>query len=247
MRAQREREVFYMSSREEYKRTIVFNNQDDKDLFDAITTVEGNAQRKTPSAFIMDLVEKDFLPENPQARQLCEKIYRSCRNIIEKNKNEKNRKESYSGKNYTIFDALSELYAYIAQNADDERYNRCYVLINYTLTLFDETNSYINKKNSVDTFLYYLEEHDKVISLLSDKFPKLCAAVNEEIDSDEDKYWLGRFALLIDQKYSILRTEACTYQAMSLLCKLVDGTKNNNVKDYIVLINLIRAMSKNWD
>ncbi len=235
------------TSREEYKRTIVFNNQEDKDLFDAISIVESNNQRKTPSAFLMDLVEKEFLPESAQARQLCEKIYQSCRNSIEKNKNEKNGKEYDKGATYTIFDALSELYAHIAFHADDKHYNHCYTLIHYTFNLLNESNSYISKKATGDTYLYYLEEHDKVVKLLSDQFPKLCAAVQEEVDLYGDKYWLGRFALLVMQKYESIQSEPCTYRAMSLLCKLVDDTEKNSSRNYLELINLIKAISKFWD
>ena len=113
--------------------------------------------------------------------------------------------------------------------------------------MLNESNSYISKKATGDTYLYYLEEHDKVVKLLSDQFPKLCAAVQEEVDLYGDKYWLGRFALLVMQKYESIQSEPCTYRAMSLLCKLVDDTEKNSSKNYLELINLIKAISKFWD
>lgn len=214
-----------MEKRIEHKKTIVFDSEEAKTLYYAITNLESSRRGITPSALVAGLVKEKYLPSDPDAEMFCKRLYLM----------------DTSGEK--LFDILGDIFVFLANKTDIERYsqNRC---------LFFWLSSMLKEDTRIEPQEYVISTFKKSLEKLGLHDADDSGQINifHYFESPDSPYFSPKnLVQRIVGEWGIFAHNKDCYMSMSYLCRVLPDTPEFTVEGRHFLIGLIRSMSKHWD
>ena len=207
----------------EYKKTIVFSSEDEKDLYEAITDLESSKIDMTPSALVTSLVERKYLPKDPDAELYCKRLY-----LMGK-----------SGEKF--FDIVGDIFVFLSGKTFEDSYEKNLCLFKYIYEIVKKDVAIIPAKYermALYNELVDLGLVDKGIKQ-SNYLKALICPYFEYFDPH------SLIEIFIDKWKKYNKSQEC-YMAMSYLCRMLPDDIGNTTTNRLKLIRLISTMSENW-
>lgn len=207
----------------EYKKTIVFSSEDEKDLYEAITGLESSKIDMTPSALVTSIVKRKYLPEDSNAELYCKRLY-----LMEKSEEK-------------FFDIVGDIFVFLSGKTFEDSYDK-------NLSLFDYIYEIVKRDVKIIRARYEMMALNNVLIDLGliDKGKKQ-TSYQKAIIWPYYEYFDPRslIEIFINKWKKYNKSQEC-YMAMSYLCRMLPDDIENTTKNRLKLIELIRTMSENW-
>lgn len=212
-----------MGKRIEHKKTIVFSSEEEKILYEAITDLESSKEKMTPSALVVSIVEEKYIPEDPDAKEFCKRLY-----LMEKSRER-------------FWDVLGDIFVFLSGKTSEDRYEKNLCLFNYFYKIVGYDVEIIPSR-------YEAVELKKLLIKLEliDKVERQTTLSKIFICPDSGRFIPRNLinTFIADWK-RFYRCSEC-YMAMSYLCRVLSDDMKITIDSRSELINLIRTMSEKW-
>ena len=220
-----------MDKRKEYRKTVVFKSEEEKEQFEAIVDVECAAQHKNPSEFLISVIEDTFLPRNEIACLWCKKLY--MMNDPDKN----------------VYDVLADIFIFLSGVTEIDQYSKNAVLVHYMSLITDKDIELEKGSGSFDRFKKNWDSlSEEVLEEVSSDLETEFTKIENRLKKDNKPFKIDLILQLVTDEYNELSISPYYYKALSYFCMMLSNKKSSNkVEERLALIRCLKVVSRYWD
>ncbi len=226
-------------TRIEFRKTIMFKYESEKELFTQIIENESEAVGKSPSEFLVEHVLKTFLPTNVYARTFAKWMYKGYKNDVETGERIK----------MNTYDVLSEIYGFIAGKIElDEHFGNNMSLVYITASFPDKE---LKLKKTGDKYKRFKDEilalNNRVGFHKKEEYQKCLHPLVEALLNNDKSFPVKLFLDLFMENYRGISIYKGYYLSLSYFCDMMSEVVHTNPDNSIAIIRLLRPLSKHWN
>ena len=226
--------------RKEYRKTIMFKNEEDKELFTKIIEDESKDKNMSPSEFLLKHLIDTILPTEENAKRFALWMYKGYK--VDDKTGEHIKMNTY--------DVLSDIFGFIAGKVElNENFGKNMSLVYIMASFLRDSNLIINKTG--DTYERLKNEITNLSNNLSRSKPAEISKLRLLISNFTCKYpssfEVKDFLDFVVENYTDLRKHQSYYLSLSYFCRIISTYVHQDPENHLAVIKILKPLSQHWD
>ncbi len=226
--------------RKEFRKTIMFKNEEDKELFTKIIENESEAKGVSPSEFLVEHVKNSFLPTNKDANRFAKWMYKGYK------------VDDKTGKHIKMnaYDVLSDIFGFIAGKVEingkiGNNMALVYIMASFLrdseLSIEKTGDKYAKLKNELTNISNFFNGAHTAEAF------RIQNAIFELTRNDISSFAVKNFLDLVIEYYENLKRYKSYYLSLSYFCRIISTLIHQNPDNYLDVIKILTPLSYHWD